>query len=257
MDNMENSIPESQQDLAEQYRQLFEEAPIAYHELNRYGIVQRVSNEECRLLGYSREEMVGHHICDFVPPKDRRDCAESFLRKIEGNFSSVTSRRCYRRKDNRDIVVEIHDQLLRNGSGDIIGTRTALFDVTEKVEEESALQENQLWFLDAIQSMNEPIIAMDTLGIVTLVNVAAEKLVGRTEDALVGRPLMEAVPSRVSPREPSLKPYSPLIGLTETWYGTSTFRTEAGEERCVEVTTAPILSAGGDCIGIVLLSERL
>lgn len=257
MDYIEDPIPEAQQDVAEQYRQLFEEAPIAYHELNREGIIQRVSNEECRLLGYAREEMVGRHICEFVPPSDRSNCAESFSRKISGNLSSVPSRRCYRRKDNRDIVVEIHDQLLRNAVGDVIGTRTALFDVTEKVEGELTLQQSQLWFLDAICSMNEPILTMDTLGFVTMVNPAAEKLLGRTKEALVGQSLMKAVPSQVIPRPPSEVPYSPLVGVTEIWYGTSTFKTEAGEERRSEVTTAPILSLDGDCIGIVLLSEPI
>jgi PAS domain-containing protein len=36
----------------ERFRQLFEEAPVAYHEIDREGLITRVNRAECELLGY-------------------------------------------------------------------------------------------------------------------------------------------------------------------------------------------------------------
>ena len=49
--------PVSELDLA-----LFDEAPVAFHEIDRDGVIVRVNQTECTLLGFSREEMIGHHI---------------------------------------------------------------------------------------------------------------------------------------------------------------------------------------------------
>jgi PAS domain S-box-containing protein len=255
MENPGNTALEARQDLVEQYRQLFEEAPIAYHELNVQGIVQRVSNAECRLLGYTREEMCGKHICDFVPPAERQACMESFVRKVRGNLSSALSWRRYRTKDNRDIVVEIHDQLLHDSEGKIAGTRTALLDVTKRIEKEVLLQENQLRFLNVFHSMREAIVVLDPLGAVILMNSRAEELLGWSKRSLEGKPLATTIQAALVPRFPSTHPYSPKLGLTEPWYGFATFITEQGEQRQSATSSAPILSTENDCIGILILCE--
>ena len=39
----------------ERFRDLFEEAPVAYHEVDCEGIIRRVNQAECTLLGYEAE----------------------------------------------------------------------------------------------------------------------------------------------------------------------------------------------------------
>ena len=41
------------------FRELFEFAPVAYHEIDAAGILRRVNQTECRMLGYSATEMIG------------------------------------------------------------------------------------------------------------------------------------------------------------------------------------------------------
>src|SRR5581483_6615289 len=55
----------------ERFRRLFEEAPIAYHEIDAQGIVVRVNRAECDLLGFKREELVGKPIWSLVAPEQR------------------------------------------------------------------------------------------------------------------------------------------------------------------------------------------
>src|ERR1035441_9648973 len=40
----------------QRFRDLFEQGPVAYHELDQEGIVRRVNQAECELLGVERSE---------------------------------------------------------------------------------------------------------------------------------------------------------------------------------------------------------
>ena len=56
---------------AEQFRSLFEEAPVAYHQTDRKGIVRRVNRAECALLGLKAEEILGKHVWELLVPEQR------------------------------------------------------------------------------------------------------------------------------------------------------------------------------------------
>ena len=53
----------------EQFRSLFEDAPVAYHELDTKGIVRRVNRAECEMLGYERADVLGKPAWVFIAPE--------------------------------------------------------------------------------------------------------------------------------------------------------------------------------------------
>ena len=50
------------------FRDLFERGPVAYHELDQEGIVCRVNQAECELLGIEAGRMLGRPIFEFISP---------------------------------------------------------------------------------------------------------------------------------------------------------------------------------------------
>jgi PAS domain-containing protein len=48
----------------ERFRSLFEEAPVAYLEIDKDAVVRRINRAGCHLLGWSSSEIVGKHICE-------------------------------------------------------------------------------------------------------------------------------------------------------------------------------------------------
>ena len=48
------------------FRELFDEAPVAYHELDLANRITRVNATELNMLGYRLEEMVGRLVTDFI-----------------------------------------------------------------------------------------------------------------------------------------------------------------------------------------------
>src|SRR6266511_1345280 len=49
-----------------QFRDLFDDAPVAYHEIDTENRLTRVNATELAMLGYTEEEMVGHPVADFI-----------------------------------------------------------------------------------------------------------------------------------------------------------------------------------------------
>ncbi len=132
----EASLRESE----ERFRLMFEEAPVAYHEIDREGLLRRVNQAECRLLGVQPGEMLGREIFEFVAPEEREASRSAVARKIAGVQALKPFRREYLRRDGTRLMLEIHENLIQDASGCITGIRSALLDVTERVRAEQEMQ---------------------------------------------------------------------------------------------------------------------
>jgi two-component system sensor histidine kinase/response regulator len=120
----------------ERYRSLFEEAPIAYQEIDQAGIVRRVNQAGCNLLGFRSDEIIGKPIWQFVAPKQREFCRETVLRKASGAGTLAPHPLEYVRKDGVRLIAEVHENLIREATGSIVGMRCALLDITERMRAE-------------------------------------------------------------------------------------------------------------------------
>ena len=127
----------------EQYRQLWDDAPVAYHRLDTKGIILQVNRTEMNMLGYTKDEMVGKPIFEFVHPEQRKDAEERFGRKLAGADVPKQNDRIYIRKDGSRIYVSIDDRLERDTEGQVVGIRTTMVDVGKRKQAEDALRESE------------------------------------------------------------------------------------------------------------------
>lgn len=133
---LQNNLRESN----EQYRLLFDEAPVAYHEIDSAGIVVRVNRAECQLLGRTREEIVGRPVWELTSSGQRVASESQVKRKLRGDQLLVPFFREYSRKNGEKLTLLIHENLIRARSGEIIGIRSTLLDVTEQHRAEAELR---------------------------------------------------------------------------------------------------------------------
>ena len=120
------------------FRELFHDAPVAYHELDTEGRVLRVNKTELALLGYTAEEMIGRPIWDFVFEAVSR---EAVIAKLKGGAGiGEAFQRTYRCKDGASISVLIRDRLIRDASGAICGVRSTMQDISELKRTEVSLR---------------------------------------------------------------------------------------------------------------------
>jgi PAS domain S-box-containing protein len=114
------------------FESLFEDAPIAYHEIDVQGALLRANQAECDLLGYTREELVGKKAWDFVAT-GQRSLSESRVRaKLTGLETLAPFERQFLRRDGATLLLEVHESLIRDHAGRPVGIRTAMLDITEK-----------------------------------------------------------------------------------------------------------------------------
>ncbi len=135
----------------ERYRWLFEEAPIAYYETDALGIVRRINRAGCELLGFSPDRLIGKNASDVVVSEQCELSRSGGFEKLAATKSLKPFERTYTRHDGLDLLLEIHENLICNEHGKVIGIRSALLDITEKKRTEKQLRA----FSDELKSKNE------------------------------------------------------------------------------------------------------
>jgi PAS domain S-box-containing protein len=119
------------------FKDLFDHAPVAYHELDREGCIVRANLTEQRLLGYTAEEMVGRKGWEFIVEKGSQGAITA---KLTGTVPLQPFERTFIRKDGGLIPMVVEDQLMRNHAGEVQGIRSTLHDITELKRMEAELK---------------------------------------------------------------------------------------------------------------------
>lgn len=122
------------------YKELFDEAPIGYHELDISGKILDVNNAEAEMLGYSKEEMIGQPIFDFLPTNNQEQAIANFKKKIKKESTNKPFERKYKTKSGKLIELFIQDKLVLDDSGNITGIRSTLQDISDLKKAERKLQ---------------------------------------------------------------------------------------------------------------------
>ena len=176
------------------FRDLFDNAPVAYHEIDRDGVIRRVNRAECVLLGYEAGEMVGRPVWEFVAATDRENSREAIRRNLSGAQPLAPVQRRYVRRDGCELRLEIHDSLVRNATGETAGIRTALLDITERNLAEEALRESEERHRTILQTAMDGFWLVDPHGHLLEVNEAYCRVSGYSAQELlaIGIPDLEA-----------------------------------------------------------------
>ena len=120
------------------FRGLFDDAPMAYHELDRDGRITRINHAGERLLGYRAEELLGRPVWELVVEKVSQ---EAVRRKLSGVMPLTSYERTFIRKDGALILAQVDDRLIYDVGGAVTGIRTTLQDITERKRMEAELEQ--------------------------------------------------------------------------------------------------------------------
>jgi PAS domain S-box-containing protein len=130
------------QESKERFRELYDNAPVGYHEYDIEGRISRVNQTDLEMLGYTAEEMIGHYVWEFN--LDEEKAHYEIIEKLSGSRPPGRSlERTYKRKDGTTLPVLIEDRLIRDGHGQITGIRCVIQDITERNRAEHALKQSE------------------------------------------------------------------------------------------------------------------
>src|SRR5262245_20512029 len=126
-------------DREQRFEQLFEEVPLACQETDRRGRIYRVNQKLCDLRGLRASEILGRHYADFAAENERDKTRQELDRKLAGEAPLVARKQSFVRRDGSTVMVEVHETLLRDAAGEVIGLRSAALDVTEHIRKEEEI----------------------------------------------------------------------------------------------------------------------
>ena len=141
-ENEHKQAVETLREIEERFRQVYDEAPVGYHELDGEGRIIRVNRRELEMLDYTQQELLGHPVWKFVVEEEMT--RQVIMAKIAGDISfHETFERTYRRKDGTTLPVLIEDRVIRDKKGGITGIRSMIEDITERRRAEEALKKSE------------------------------------------------------------------------------------------------------------------
>lgn len=167
------------------YKALFEQSPYGILIIDTKGNILDFNETAHRDLGYSREEFAKFRISDIDPiqsPEEIRKTIEDVLRKGKAEFE-------VRHKTKSGMIRDVHviTQVLTLSGQTVF--HTIWRDITAHKRADEALRESNDRLNAILQASPAAIYILNTQGVVTMWNKAAEQMFGWSEEEAVGRVL--------------------------------------------------------------------
>jgi PAS domain S-box-containing protein len=173
----------------QRYRELFESAPDGIFVAGSDGRYTDVNAAGCRLVGYTREELLGRSVTELVAPSELPRQA-ALTRHILQGGTEVSEWRL-RRKDGTYVPVELSSNALPDGH-----LRAFTRDMTERHRAEEALRLSEAQFSGIVSISADAILSVDDAQRITMFNEGAERIFGYSKAEIVGSPLDTLLPDR-------------------------------------------------------------
>ncbi|HEV3186849.1 MAG TPA: PAS domain S-box protein, partial [Acidimicrobiales bacterium] len=206
-----SALKEAEETLAhseQRFRIAFENnmAPMVFSDHDDIAI--DVNEAFCKLVGFSKEELVGHDSKQFTYPDDVGITEETHLRLTSEETTDVVYTKRYLRKDGRVIVAEVSRSAARDADGKVLYFLSSERDVTEERELTAQLSHqalhdpltglaNRTLFEDRLSQAYARVVRQDGFAAVLSLDLDDFKGVNDTHGHLVGDQLLVGIARRL------------------------------------------------------------
>ncbi len=218
------------------YRALFEHTQVGVVVADADSVYTDANPSACRMLGYTRDELVGLHASDITAPQEVGQIAPAL-----GEIHARSGHRrewLFRRKDGSVFPA------------DVIATRVpdgTLLGMIRDLSDRQRADEYRERLAAIVESSRDAIVGTDLDGVVVSWNAGAEVLFGCPAAEILGTPIARLIPEEARGQEAfvldqlrrgeSVEPFETLR------------RTADGRLIDVSVSASPVQDAGGRVVG--------
>ena len=232
----------------DRYRTLYNRSPAPMHSLDAGGRLIGVSDYWLTMLGYTRDEVIGRHLSEFMVPRS----AARFQESQWDEFLAVGEVRDepyeFFRQDGQIVDVLLSSRLERDQTGAFRQSFALLVDVTARNRAEAALKREREFSELLVRSSPQGVFAFDRDLHLTLWSSALERMTGVTADEILGqRPELFGVSyggsGVLSAMESAINGRSVTLSDEPFAFG------RAGRRGFFEATIAPVYGEAGIILG--------
>ncbi len=245
--SIESQLARRERELAD----FLDNGPQAMHSVGADGVIVWANAAELAMLGYRRDEYVGHHVGEFYV--DAGACAD-ILRRLGSGETLHDEPAKLRAKDGsvRDVRITSN---VRWHDGAFVNTRCFSRDVSAQAVAEHALQESEMRAQHArallasiVESSDDAIVSKSLDGRISSWNQGATRIFGYDPDEVIGRPITIIIPPELHQEE---KQILSKLSRGERIEHFETVRVaKDGRRLDVSLTISPIRDADGRVVGI-------
>ena len=162
----------------------------AVFQINEEGVIQTVNQAACRVFGYpDSSDFVGNNI-SMIVGKAHADKHDMYLRRyIETGEAKVMGKQrelSARRRDGSEFYIELSLAEIQTNAGDQRLFCGFVRDVTKSKRQQESLLKREQVTRGMIDSCLDPLFQIDSKGLIMMVNKAAVRQFGWTEDEFLG-----------------------------------------------------------------------
>ena len=174
-----------------QYRELYNDVPVGYHEYDLQGRITRVNQTELTLTGYCEDEVLGHFVWEFVA--DEEESKKRTLGKLSKSYPlNNNNERELSCKDGTKIPALFQDKTCLDEAGNITGIRTIMLPIADRKLAEAALMRSEARYRAIFETSQEIIsICRVSDGVYLEANQAFFATLGLSPSEVVGRTSLE------------------------------------------------------------------
>jgi PAS domain S-box-containing protein len=170
-------------------RALVEQAPDGVFVADLAGRYTDVNSAGCRMVGYSREEVIGKTIVDLLHPEEIERLSRTRSQLLKGDVEM--GEWTLRRKDGSYLSTEISAKIFPDGRWQAL-----VRDISERKRLEEELRVAEAKSSGIVSVSADAIISIDMDQRITLFNEGAEKTFGYSKAEAIGAPLEMLIPER-------------------------------------------------------------
>ena len=165
------------------YRDLYENAPIAYFSIKRNdGTIARFNYEAVRLLGYRQETLAQMNVLDLYADTAHGIArAKALFERFQAGESVRDEELQMKRADGQVIWVNLNIEPVRRDGGDVVESRSMVIDISERKQAESALRESEERFR-SVTEQSPSMIFINKKGKLVYCNKRCKAVMGYTQE---------------------------------------------------------------------------